>query len=409
MAFVEERTKERMVINMGPQHPSTHGVLRLELELEGEIVRALRPHIGYLHTGMEKTAESKKYIQVIPILDRTDYLSPMINNLGYCLAVEKLLDIEVPPRGQFIRVMLCELNRIASHLVWLGTHAMDIGAVSVFLYCFREREKILDLFEEVCGARMTVSYFRIGGLSDDLPEGFTEKVWTFLREFPARLQEYEDLLTKNPIWLKRTRGIGVISAEDAINLGLTGPSLRACGVKWDLRKANPYSGYENFRFFIPTGTHGDVYDRYLVRLEEMRQSREIVRQAIENLPDGPYNADRPDVVPPPKDQEGKLLAYGRDPEIQGPEDMEALIRHFKIWTEGFRPPKGAVYQAVEAPKGELGYYIVSDGSAKPYRMHIRGPSFVNLQALERMCVGHMVADVVAIIASIDPVMGEVDR
>ena len=390
--MTEART---MTINMGPQHPSTHGVLRLVLELDGEVVVRCTPHIGYLHTGMEKIAESKRYQQVIPITDRMDYLAPLSNNLAYVLAVEKLMGIEVPPRAKVIRVMMTELTRIGSHLVWLGTHAIDIGAMSVFLYAFREREQILDMYEQVAGARMMSSYFRVGGLFADLPERFEETVRSFVTSFPDRLAEYENLLTANPIWIQRTKGVGVIKPEDAVDLGMSGPNLRACGVPWDIRKSHPYSGYEQYSFEISRGTHGDVYDRYLCRMFEMRQSLAIVRQALEHLPDGPIAVQDPKVTPPPKPMVKK--------------SMEALIHHFLLWSEGFRTPVGEVYQSIESPKGEFGVYLVSDGSNIPYRVHFRAPSFVNLQALPRMAEGRLVADVVAIIGSIDIVLGEVDR
>lgn len=390
--MTEART---MTINMGPQHPSTHGVLRLVLELDGEVVVRCTPHIGYLHTGMEKIAESKRYQQVIPITDRMDYLAPLSNNLAYVLAVEKLMGIEVPPRAKVIRVMMTELTRIGSHLVWLGTHAIDIGAMSVFLYAFREREQILDMYEQVAGARMMSSYFRVGGLFADLPERFEETVRSFVTSFPDRLAEYEALLTANPIWIQRTKGVGVIKPEDAVDLGMSGPNLRACGVPWDIRKSHPYSGYEQYSFEISRGTHGDVYDRYLCRVFEMRQSIAIVRQALERLPDGPIAVQDPKVTPPPKPMVKK--------------SMEALIHHFLLWSEGFRTPVGEVYQSIESPKGEFGVYLVSDGSNIPYRVHFRAPSFVNLQALPRMAEGRLVADVVAIIGSIDIVLGEVDR
>ncbi|MBI5166530.1 MAG: NADH dehydrogenase (quinone) subunit D [candidate division NC10 bacterium] len=390
--MIQTRT---MVINMGPQHPSTHGVLRLVLELDGEVAVKCTPVIGYLHTGMEKIAEAKRYQQVIPITDRMDYLAPMSNNLAYILAVEKLLGIEVPERTKYIRVLLAELTRIKSHLVWLGTHAMDIGAMSVFLYCFREREKVLDIYEMVSGARMMSSYFRIGGLREDLPEGFEKKVWEFVEEFPSRVDEYEDMLTRNRLWTQRTKGIGVIKAEEAIDLGLSGPNLRACGVPWDVRKSNPYLDYEKFDFQISLGKNGDVYDRYLCRIFEMRQSNEIVRQALEGMPGGPINVNDPKIIPPPK----KLVRR----------DMEALIHHFLLYSQGFNAPEGEVYQAIEAPKGELGFYIVSDGTNKPYRVKVRPPSFVNLQSLPKMVEGRLVADVVAVIGSIDIVLGEIDR
>ncbi len=384
-----------MTINMGPQHPSTHGVLRLVLELDGERVVRCTPHIGYLHTGIEKIAESKRYQLVIPITDRMDYLAPLSNNLAYVLAVEKLLGIEVPPRAEVIRVMLTELTRIGSHLVWLGTHAIDIGAMSVFLYAFREREQIQDMYEHVAGARMMSSYFRVGGLFADLPEGFEQRVRSFVASFPDRLDEYEALLTSNPIWMQRTKGVGVIKAADAVDLGLSGPTLRACGIPWDIRKSHPYSGYEQYAFDVSRGTHGDAYDRYLCRIFEMRQSVAIVRQTLARLPDGPVAVQDPKLTPPPK------------PLVK--QSMEALIHHFLLWSEGFRVPAGEVYQCIESPKGEYGVYLVSDGSNRPYRVHFRTPSFVNLQALPRMAEGQLVADVVAIIGSIDIVLGEVDR
>jgi len=389
---VETRT---MTLNMGPQHPSTHGVLRLVLELDGEVVVKCVPHMGYLHTGIEKIAEAKRYQQVVPTTDRMDYLAPMLNNLVYSLAVEKLLGIEAPERARVIRVMMSELSRIKSHLVWLGTHALDVGAMSVFLYCFREREKIIDLYEMVSGQRMMSSYIRVGGLMADLPPGFGEKVREFLEDFPARVDEYEDLLTRNKLWLQRTRGVGVLKREDAISLGVSGPTLRASGVPWDVRKSHPYSGFERYDFEISQGKHGDVYDRYLCRMFEMRQSVRIARQALDRLPGGPINVEDPKIVPPPKHRVKQ--------------SMEALIHHFKLWSEGFSVPPGEAYVSIESGKGELGCYIVSDGSNKPYRVHYRAPSFANLQALPRMVEGRMVADVVAVIGSIDIVLGEVDR
>lgn len=388
-------TQQVMTINMGPQHPSTHGVLRLVLDIDGETVVKVTPHIGFLHRGIEKLAEHKTYHQFITLTDRLDYLAPASNNLGYVLAVEKLLDIEVPKRSQYIRIILCELTRISSHLLWLATHALDIGAMTVFFYCFREREALYDIFEMVSGARMNLSYFRIGGVARDLPDGFIEKTKEFVNTFPSRLRDYETLLTKNKIWLMRTKDVGVISAEDAIDYGLSGPSIRGSGVKWDIRKAEPYSSYDELDFIVPVGENGDVYDRYMVRIEEMRQSNEIVRQAMDNLPAGKINADAPDVVLPPKE------------ELKS--SMESLIHHFKIVTDGICPPAGEVYVSVEAPKGELGYYIVSDGTKNPYRVKIRPPSFVNLEGLQKMTEGHLVADVVAIIGSLDIVLGEIDR
>ncbi|MGA3165414.1 MAG: NADH dehydrogenase (quinone) subunit D [Terriglobia bacterium] len=387
--------EERVILSMGPQHPSTHGVLRLVLDLEGEtVVRALFD-IGYLHTGFEKSFESKTYSQGITLTDRMDYLAPLSNNLGFCLAAEKLLDLDIPPRAQWIRVLLTELTRIQSHLVWLGTHAIDLGAMSVFLYCFREREDILHIFEAVSGQRMMTSYFRIGGLALEPPLGWLKAIVKFVKMFPERIDEYEALLTRNPIWLRRTQGIGYISAQDAIAYGLSGASLRGSGPDWDLRKKQPYSSYDKFDFEVPTRREGDVYARYLVRLEEMRQSLRIVQQAIDGLPEGPAKANAPHIVLP--DRESMKTS------------IEALIYHFKIVTEGFHPPIGEVYQAIESPRGELGFYMVSDGSPKPFRCHVRAPSFANLQALPKLIEGRMIADAVACIGTIDIVLGEVDR
>jgi len=387
--------EERVILSMGPQHPSTHGVLRLVLELDGETVVRAVYDIGYLHTGFEKSFEDKTYSQGITLTDRMDYLSPLSNNLGFCLAVEKLLDLEIPPRAQWIRVLLTELTRIQSHLVWLGTHAIDLGAMSVLLYCFRERETILHIFEMVSGQRMMTSYFRIGGLALEPPLGWLKHVEKFVKAFPPRLEEYEDLLTKNPIWLKRTVGIGKLSGDEATAWGLSGPSLRGSGVDYDIRKKEPYSSYEKFDFTVPRRPEGDVYARYVVRLEEMRQSLRIVQQAMEGIPEGPIKANAPHIVLP--DRESMKTS------------IEALIYHFKIVTEGFHPPVGEVYQAIESPRGELGFYIVSDGSPKPFRCHVRAPSFANLQALPKMIEGRLIADVVACIGTIDIVLGEVDR
>ena len=388
-----------MVLNMGPQHPSTHGVLRLVLEIDGEAIVALAPDIGYLHTGIEKTCEAKFYSQVIPLTDRIDYLCPMTNNLAYCLAVEKLLELEIPERAQILRVLLNELTRIQSHLVWLGTHAMDIGALTMFLYCWREREEILRIYEAVSGQRMMTSYFRIGGLALEPPIGFFESVQHLLDIMPGRIDQYEGLLTGNPIWIGRLQGVGTLSAADAVALGVTGPPLRASGVDWDLRRDMPYSSYEKFKFAVPTSTVGDVWARYTVRLLEMRESVKICQQAMDmlkNLPaTGHIHADAPKVVLPDREQMKT--------------QMESLIHHFKIVTEGFAVPAGEVYQAVESPRGEMGYYVVSDGTAKPYRVHMRNPSFATLQALETMCKGRLLADVVAVIGSIDIVLGEIDR
>lgn len=386
---------ETMVLNMGPQHPSTHGVLRIVLELDGEVVVKATPDIGYLHRGLEKLAESKTYHQCITLTDRLDYVAGMSNNLAYVLAVEKLLGLEVPPRAQALRVLMCELQRIASHLFWLGTHAHDIGAMTPLFYALRERDEILFMFEMVCGSRLTPSYFRVGGVAQDLPEGFMEKCREFTQQFPARVDEYETLLTKNKIWMKRTQGVGVISAAEAINFGLSGPNLRASDVAWDLRKVMPYAGYENYEFIVPTGKNGDVYDRYLVRLIEMRQANEIVRQVMDKMPAGPIKAEAPQVVYPPKEKVTQSI--------------EALIHHFHLASAGFPVPKGEVYASIESPKGELGFYLVSDGSNKPWRFRVRPPSFINLSALSKMVEGRLVADVVAIIGSIDIVLAEIDR
>ncbi len=386
---------QTMVINMGPQHPSTHGVLRLVVEIDGESVVSLAPDIGYLHTGIEKTCEAKFYQQVVPLTDRIDYLCPMTNNLAYCLAVEKLLGLEIPERAEYLRVLLNELTRIQSHLVWLGTHAMDIGALTVFLYCFREREDILRIFENVAGQRMMTSYFRIGGLSLEPPLDFYKQVQDFLNIMPDRIQQYENLLTGNPIWINRLKGVGYLSPADAIALGVTGPPLRASGVDWDLRRDMPYSGYEKFQFKVPVSDIGDVWARYIVRMDEMRESVKICQQALDGLPEGRIVADAPKIVLPDREQMKT--------------QMESLIHHFKIVTEGFAVPAGEVFQAVESPRGEMGYYVVSDGTAKPYRVHMRNPSYATLQALETMCKGRLLADVVAVIGSIDIVLGEIDR
>ena len=387
---------ETMVLNMGPQHPSTHGVLRVLLELDGETVVKAVPDIGYLHTGIEKTCEAKTYSQAITLTDRLDYLAPLSNNLCYSLAVEKLLGLEVPKRAQYIRVLLTELTRIGSHLVWVGTHAIDLGAMTVFLYCFREREEILKILEMVSGQRMMTSYFRIGGLALEPPPGWLEAVERFVKMFPSRIQEYEDLLTRNRIWLARTQGVGVLSAEDAIAWGVSGPSLRGSGVAYDVRKFFPYSSYDEFEFDVPTRTEGDCYARYLCRVAEMRESLKIIRQAMEKIPpEGPIRSEAPGIVPPERE---KMKT-----------EMEALIYHFKIFTEGFSPPPGEVYQTIESPRGELGFFVVSDGSPKPWRVKVRAPSFVNLQALPKLVEGRLIADVVACIGTTDVVLGEVDR
>lgn len=384
-----------VLLNMGPQHPSTHGVLRLLLELDGESVVSCIPDVGFLHTGVEKNMEAKTYAKAEVMTDRLDYLNNVGNNLVYCLAIEKLVDLDVPERGQAIRVILTELQRISSHLVWLGTHALDLAAMSVFLYCFREREIILDILEMCSGQRMMTTYIRPGGLWRDVPTEFEQAVRNFLNLFPKRIDEYEALLTKNPLFLERTQNIGVLSPQDAIRWGVTGPILRASGVGHDMRKASPYSGYEQYDFDIPTRPEGDTYARYLVRMEEMRQSLRIVQQALDRLPSGPVRSNNRKFVPPPRSEIGV--------------SMEALIHHFKLWTEGFSAPQGAVYVAVESPRGELGVYLESDGGPKPYRVHWRTPSFVNLQILSLLAKGHLVADLVALIGTVDIVLGDVDR
>ena len=384
-----------MILNMGPQHPSTHGVLRVLLEIDGETVVRIMPDIGFLHTGIEKTCEAKFYQQVVPLTDRIDYLCPMTNNLCYVLAVEKLLGLEIPPKAQWMRVLMNELTRINSHLVWLGTHALDIGAMTVFLYCFREREQILKLFEAISGQRMMTSYFRIGGISLEPPLDFFGRVRVFADSFPSKVDEYENLLTGNPIFGMRTKGVAQMTAEDAIALGASGPTLRGSGVDIDLRRDMPYSGYENFKFQVQVRQEGDVYARYLCRVAELRESIKIVRQALDGMPEGPIKADAPGVVLPDRE---KMKTQ-----------MEALIYHFKIITEGFAVPAGEVYQAVESPRGEMGYYVVSDGTAKPYRVHMRAACLANLQTLPKLCEGGLIADVVAAIGSIDIVLGEIDR
>ena len=393
--IAEGSADQTMVLNMGPQHPSTHGVLRLVLEIDGEIIVRLYPEIGYLHTGIEKTCEAKFYQQVVPLTDRIDYLSPMHNNLCYCLAVEKLLELPIPDKAQWMRVLLSELTRLNSHLVWLGTHAMDIGALTVFLYTFREREDILRLFEMVAGQRMMTSYFRIGGLALEAPLDFFDRVKAFMKTFPEKVDEYSNLLTGNPIFVNRLQNVGHLSAEDAIALGVTGPPLRASGVDFDTRRDIPYSSYEKFQFKVPTSTRCDVWGRYLVRLEEMRESIKIINQALDGMPEGPIKADAPKIVLPDRE---KMKTQ-----------MESLIHHFKIVTEGFSVPAGEVYQGIESSRGQMGYYVVSDGTAKPWRVHMRNPSFASLQALETMCKGRSISDVVAVIGSIDVVLGEIDR
>jgi NADH-quinone oxidoreductase subunit D len=384
-----------MTLNMGPQHPSTHGVLRIMLELDGETIRQAVPDIGFLHTGIEKECEQKTWQQVVTLTDRVDYLANLSNNLVYALAVEKLLQIEIPPRAQWTRVMMAELSRLNSHLVWLGTHALDIGAMSVFFYCFREREDVLRIFEMFSGQRMMTSYIRVGGLALEPPRGWEKVVGKFIRGFPSKVDEYEDLLDSNPIWTRRTQGVGFISLEDMLDLGVTGPMIRGAGLKWDIRKSEPYSSYEKFDFEIPTRTENDVYARYRVRLSEMRQSARIITQALEGMPEGAWQADAPHVVLPDRE---KMKTQ-----------MEALIYHFKIVTEGFRVPMGEVFQCIEAPRGEIGYYIVSDGTSKPYRVHMRTPSFGNLQALPVLLKDTLIADSIAALGSMDFVLGDTDR
>jgi NADH-quinone oxidoreductase subunit D len=396
---------------MGPQHPSTHGVLRMVLELDGEYVLSCRPVLGYLHTGIEKNIEYRTWQQGVTFVTRADYLSPFFNELAYCLAVERLLGIEAPPRAQVIRVMVNELNRIASHLVWLATTGLELGAISIMLYGFREREEILRIFEMVTGLRMNHAYIRVGGLSMDLPDGATDKVEAFVSMMPGRIHEYEELLSGNPIWRQRTVGIGYRSSEHLLAMGVTGPVLRASGIARDVRKDEPYSGYETYDFEVPTRTESDCFARYQVRLDEIRQSILIVEQALDYLEPGPVMVEDPKVRWPAElevgpDGIGNSQAYVKH--IME-ESMEALINHFKMVTQGFKVPAGEVYQPVESPRGELGYYVVSDGGNRPYRVHIRGPSFVNLQAVPALIEGQLVADVVASVASLDPVMGDADR
>jgi len=393
--LADQPLDSEMTLSMGPQHPSTHGVLRLDLRLDGELVVKAIPDIGYLHTGMEKLFEYKKYQQGIVITDRMDYLNPLGNNLVYVMAAEKLLNLEIPERAQVIRVLMCELQRIASHMVWLGTSALDLGAMSVFFFCFRQREKIMNLIEAASGGRMTPSYFRIGGLMMDLPAGFERRVRQFMEDFPEALDTFETLVTGNTIWQSRTQGVGVIDKDEAINWGLTGPCLRGSGVGLDLRRHNPYCGYETYDFDIPVETDGDCWARFRVRMRELTESHKIVRQALERLKPGPTKADAPKVVLPDRDDMRK--------------HMDSLIHHFLIVAEGFNVPEGEVYMPIEASKGELGVYMKSNGGPKPDRVHFRGPSFVNLAALPVMSEGEMVADVVAIIGSLDIVLGEIDR
>jgi NADH-quinone oxidoreductase subunit D len=398
MTTVETATgsAKTMVLNMGPQHPSTHGVLRILLELNGETVVSAVPDLGYLHTGIEKSCEDKTYSQAITLTDRIDYLSPLGNNLVYCLAVEKLLGLEIPKRAQYIRVMMVELQRISSHLVWLGTHAIDLGAMSVFLYCFREREEILKIFEMFAGQRMMTSYIRIGGVALEPPAGWREAVGRVLKMMPSRIDEYETLLTENRIWMARTKGVGYISPEDAVALSVTGPTLRAAGLAYDNRKFFPYSSYDEFDFNVPTRTESDCFARYMIRVAEMRESLKIIRQAMDKITnEGAIKTDAPGIVPP---QREKMKT-----------EMEALIYHFKIFTEGFSPAPGEAFVTIESPRGELGCFVASDGSPKPLRVHFRAPSFINLQSLPKLIVGQLLPDVIACIGTIDIVLGEVDR
>ncbi len=391
-----ERTGENtMIVNMGPQHPSTHGVLRVICELEGEVIIQAKCVIGYLHTGMEKEAENQQYQKCVVMTDRMDYLNANGNNLAHALAVEKLLGIEVPRRGNYLRVILAELSRIASHCVWLGTHGLDLGAMTPFFYIMQQREMILDLFEMFSGVRMMPSWIVPGGLRGDMPAGFDSRLREFLNQFDSELAVCENLLVENPIWKERTQGIGVMTGKQALELGCSGPIARASGIAWDLRKSNPYSSYEEFDFMIPVGYEGDVFDRFLVRIAEMKESAKIIRQAIDGLPEGPWNSEDRKVVPPAR--------------AELDNSMESVIHHFKLWTEGYRPPVGEAYAAVEGSKGELGFYIVSDGTNRPYRWHERPSSFMNLKALEVLAVGRLIADLIAIIGSVDIVLGEIDR
>jgi NADH-quinone oxidoreductase subunit D len=392
---IETERRDLLTVNMGPQHPSTHGVLRLELTLDGEVVVHCRPVIGYLHTGIEKTFESKTYVQGVVLTDRMDYLNSLGNNLAYALSVEKLTNCPIPPRATVLRVILAELTRLSSHLMFIGSMALDLGASSPFLYCFREREKILDFFEGVSGARMMTSFIRPGGLALNVERAILDKISEFIDAMPGYIDQYEELLTGNPIFKERTQSIGVLPAEDALALGVTGPSLRGSGVALDMRKNNPYCGYEGYQFEVPTGRVGDCFDRYLVRVAEMRESVKICRQALDQMPDGSVHTEDRKVMPPPKEELAK--------------SMEAVIHHFKLWTEGIRPPAGEAYVGIESPRGEIGFYVVSDGSGRPIRVHERAPSFANLQALPKVTEGGLVADVVACIASFDPILGEVDR
>jgi NADH-quinone oxidoreductase subunit D len=395
LAEIEPEAEQLLTLNFGPHHPATHGVLRLLVTLEGEVVRDVKPIVGYVHTGIEKTAEDKAYWKVIPVVERMDYLAYYFNAMAYCGAVETLLDLEVPPRAQYLRVIHLELNRIMSHLVWLGTSMLDLGAISMFWYAFRERESILDLFEMSSGARMHTRYIQVGGVMDDIPPGFGARLRAFVGRMPSRIDQYEAILDRNEIIVQRLRGLCIVDPETLLDLGVTGPLLRAAGVPWDLRKAEPYSSYDHFDFAVPVGTTGDNYDRYRVRMAEMRESVKIIGQALDGLPEGPHISTDRKVALPPRHE----LATS----------MEALIHHFKLVTEGFRPPPGEVYYPIEGPRGELGCFVRSDGTAKPARVHMRDPSFVNLQGISAMVKGHYVADMIATLAMMDPVLGGIDR
>jgi NADH-quinone oxidoreductase subunit D len=386
---------ETMLLNLGPQHPSTHGVLRVWLELDGEVIVNADPDIGYLHRGIEKMCENRTYHQCLPLTDRLDYLAGSANNLGYVLAVEKLLGVEVPKRAQYIRVLMAEFTRIASHIFWLGTHGHDLGAMTPLFFAFREREDLMDLFEMAWGGRLFPCYFRIGGLAADLPEGFMEKAWEFVKLFPERIKDYHNLLTKNRIWIARTKDVGVMTKDDAIDWGWSGPMARGSGVDWDIRRDTPYSSYQDFDFKIPLGENGDTYDRYLVRMEEMVQSNLICRQVLEKMPTGDINVQDPTIILPPKDK-----VYNT---------IDGLINHFLLIEEGIKPPKGEVYHAIEAPKGEMGFFIISDGSGHPFRVKVRGPSFINLSPTKVLAKGRMLSDLIALIGTMDIVLADVDR
>jgi NADH-quinone oxidoreductase subunit D len=389
-------TGDTMLLNMGPHHPSTHGVLRLLLELDGEEIVTCLPDVGFLHTGIEKNIEAKTYEKAVTLTDRMDYLAPMSNNAVFCMAVEKLVDLDVPERAQIIRVICLELTRINSHLVWLGTHALDLGAMSVFLYAFREREMVLAMFEMLSGQRLMGSYMRPGGVWRDLPPDFLPALEAFLDYFPAKIDDYEKLLTKNPLWIDRTQGIGVIEPDKALAWGVSGPSLRGSGVNWDIRKAMPYTGYEQYEFNVPLGEHGDVYDRFLVRVLELRESVKIIQQAVKKLPKtGPFRSNNRKFVPPPRSELGQ--------------SMEAVIHHFKLWTEGFSAPDAEVYVSIESPRGEIGCYLHGDGGTKPRRAHFKTPSFMHISSMPVVTEGHLIADLVAIIGSVDIVLGDCDR